>query len=55
MEKNNPRDQDSRGHLLGARNLRGEESEQSKERRRKAGKLTDEETVDLLRKRKGRA
>jgi len=43
------------GKDQGARNYRGEESEQSKERRRKADKLSDQETVNLLRRRKGRA
>jgi len=33
----------------GARNLKGKESEQSKERRKDSGRLSDQETVDHIR------
>lgn len=38
----------------GARNWKGVESEQSKERRAKRERKSDQETVDFLRKRRGR-
>lgn len=54
MAENNSYD-DQKERNIGARNYKGEESEQSKARRHKNKRMTDEETVNFLRKRRGRA